>query len=101
MSISNGVDSTIIYDINIISKEKQVTTIAQLIQLFKIEGYFPLELLPSTDCFNEISTINPNSIVAETICNFGISFNIFNTSHTEETSINKSDHLFLIMNNFL
>ena len=91
MPISNGVHSTIIYDINKIPRAKQIKNTDQLVQLFNIKEYFPEELLPTMDCFNAISTIDPNSMAAENISNFGILFNIINTSHMEETSMSISE----------
>lgn len=101
MPISNGVDSTIIYDIKKIAKEKHVTNILKLVELLKIEGYLPLELLPGTDCFDAISTIDPNSKVAATIFNFGILFNIISNSHMEETTMNTTENSFFDYESFV
>ena len=91
MPISNGVDSTIIYNINKIPVPKQSTTVNKLVQLFTLPDYLPEDFLPGENCMNKILQIEEDSEVATTLKNYGILFNIINDTHIEQVSGDKLD----------
>jgi len=91
MPITNGVDSTIIYNVNKIPMNKQSTTVNNLVQMFMLPDYLPKDILPGENCFNKILGIEADSVVATTLLNYGILFNIINKTHIEQVTCDSLD----------
>ena len=91
MPISNGVDSTIIYNVNNIPVHKQSTTVNKLVQMLRLPNYLPEDFLPDENCMKKILRIEADSEVAPTLMNYGILFNIINNTHIEQVTDDKLD----------
>ena len=94
MPISNGVDSTIIYNVNKIPVDKQSTTVNNLVKMFLLPNYLPEDFFPSESCLNKILQIEADSEVATTLMHYGILFSIINNTHIEHVTCDKLDQTY-------
>ena len=102
MPLSHGVDSTIIYDVNKINSENRVTSMQKLSDLFSIPNYFFPQKQPTQSLLKAIHEINNASSVGKEVSEFGMLFNIPNTSHIKEMKehLNKAHHCYFDYESF-
>ena len=100
MPISNGVDSTVIYNVNKIPTTKRSTTVNNLVQMFMSPNYLPEGFLPSKNYLDKILEIEAESEVATTLLNYGILFNIINKTHMEQVPSDSLDKTYFDYESF-